>query len=700
MAQLKCIKNFILSFLVFLQSLLGQGFFDEKLTTAGNIRMTINNLGMIGNAFRGSYTVLGYPSCEYPANSGVEHLFDGALWIGAKVNGTDIVVSTGAIDDASGYSTGKAGFEFTAELGSKIMERSTLLESPFYSPYAIAHQDFVADFTDRYTIVPGTTIPIRDIEQGPLYADIHFEAYNWNYSFANFFVILNYTIKNVGSNPWKDVYVGFWADPVVRNVNVTPAGSGGSAFYNKGGNGYIDSLYLAYEFDAIGDPGFTDSYFGLQFLGAHHHDTFKHPKVDTAFHVYFNSWTFRDFQSAYRTPINDNERYLRLSSGLNERPDWETVIKNQLKSPLNRSVMVSVGPFNDVPPGDSINVVFAVVCAKKYDDGNPTSADTDQQKSILVKNAQWAQAAFNGEDRNMNGILDPDEDLDQNGRITRYLLPAPPDIPKTRYVIDNQSIQIYWSNNAEFSVDPISRKQDFEGYRIYRTQLGFDLTDVQDVLNQLHLVAQFDRPNNNIGYDNGFEKIRLPQPITFPDDTTVYYYRYEIKPIQNGWQHAVVLTAFDTGDPENQLESLESSLLSNLKRIFPGMPPNKGFQNGTPFVYPNPYYGKSLWEGNNEMEENRRIIFSNLPPHCIVKIYNIAGELVYEFEHRAYQSELNDTEWYQTYSDVKNSQFSGGEHAWNLLSKDQQIIARGTYLFTVHDLDSGKTAHGKFVVIR
>lgn len=679
---------------------ISQGFFDEKLTTASNIRMTINNLGMIGNAFKGSYTVLGYPSCEYPANSGVEHLFDGALWIGAKVNGTDIVVSTGAIDDSYGYSTGKAGFEFTAELGSKITERSTLLESPFFSPYAISHQDFVADFTDKYTIIPGTSIPIEDIEQGPLYADVHFEAYNWNYSFANFFVILNYTIINRGTNTWKDVYVGFWADPVVRNVNITPAGSGGSAFYNKGGNGYIDSLFLGYEFDAIGDPGFTDSYFGLKFLGAQHQDTFKHPNVDTTFHVYFNSWTFRDFQSAYRTPINDNERYQRLSSGLNERPDWETVIKPQLKSPLNRSIMVSVGPFYEVPPGDSINVVFAIVCAKKYEDGNPTSADTDLQKSLLIKNAQWAQAAFNGEDRNMNGLLDPGEDIDQNGKITRYILPAPPDIPKTRYVIDNNSIKIYWSNNAEFSIDPISRKQDFEGYRIYRTQVGFDLTDVQDVLNQLHLIAQFDRPNNGIGYDNGFDKIRLPQPITFPNDTTTYYYLYEIKPIQNGWQHAVVLTAFDSGDPDNQLESLESSLLSNMKRIFPGTPPNDNFQNGNPFVYPNPYYGGAAWEGNLSYEENRKIIFANLPAHCVVKIYNLAGELIYEFEHHAFQTELNDTEWFNTYSDPEATQFSGGEHAWNLLSKDQQIIARGTYIFTVHDLSSGKIFRGTFVIIR
>ncbi len=676
-----------------------QGFYDEKLTTAGNIRMTINNLGMIGNAFKGSYNVLNYPSCEYPAGSGVEHVFDGGLWIGAKVNGTTIVVSTGAIDDPSGYSTGKAGFEFTAELGSKLIERSTLLESPFYDPKAVSHQDFVADFTDRYTIIPGTNIPIDEIENGPLYADVHFESYCWNYSFADFFVILNFTITNNSNNLWQDVYVGYWVDAVVRNVNITPAGSGGSAFYNKGGNGYIDSLYLAYEFDAAGDVGFTDSYFGLKFLGAEFKGKWYHPKVDTGFHVYFNSWTFRDFQSVYRTPANDYERYQKLKSGLNTLPNWQS-IQTQLKAPLNRSIMVSVGPFKQVLPGESVNVVFAVICAKKYDDGQPTAADTYEQKKNLIRHASWAQAAYNGEDKNENGILDPGEDIDKDGKITRYILPAPPDIPYTKYILENNRIHIYWSNNAEFSIDPISRKKDFEGYRIYKTRLGFDVTSVQDVLDALEPIAQFDKPGNGIGYDNGFDKIRLPQPIKFEGDTHTYYYHYVIEPVQDGWQHAVVLTAFDSGDPANNLESLESSRLTNLKRLFPGTPPNVGFRNGDPYVYPNPYYDGAAWERQGIAEEERKIIFANLPPNCEVRIYNLAGDLIYTFEHHAQDHAQQDTEWFNTHADPQQTQIAGGEHAWNLLSKHQQIIARGIYLFVVKDLDTGQTRTGKFVIIR
>ena len=71
--MLKTFFFFILSILFFSgSSTFAQASFDERLTTSGNIRMTINNLGMIGNAFRGSYNILDYPSCEFPVGSGVE----------------------------------------------------------------------------------------------------------------------------------------------------------------------------------------------------------------------------------------------------------------------------------------------------------------------------------------------------------------------------------------------------------------------------------------------------------------------------------------------------------------------------------------------------------------------------------------------------------------------------------------------------
>ncbi|MCX7980347.1 MAG: hypothetical protein N3A68_04785 [Bacteroidia bacterium] len=682
-----------------------QASFVEKQASLGNFRVTVNNLGMIGNAFKGSYLVQGFRSAEFPKGSGIETVFEGGLWIGVK-KGSTVIVTTGAIDDPTGYTTGKAGFEFSAEPGATLAERSSLPDQPTYDPAAISHQDFVADFTDKYTIVPGTQIPIQNLEQGPAYADIHFEAYNWNYSFANFFLLYNFTLRNVGTDPWDTLYVGYWVDPVVRNTTITPAGSGGTQFYNKGGNGYIDTLYMAYEFDAAGDVGFTDVYFGLKFLGATYKGEFYHPArrpvPPAGFRANFQSWTFRDFSGQFRSPQNDAERWLKMTQSLTERPDWSTYVVPALRAPGNRSVFLSAGPFVQVAPGDSVNVVFAFVFARKTADGNPNSADTPQQKEEFIRNAQWAQAAYNGEDANFNGQLDPGEDLNGDGRLTRFLLPSPPAVPRIRYEISSNTIRLYWDASAEESIDPISRKKDFEGYRLYKTTLGFDVKEVVDVLNELKLIAQFDRSGNGIGYDNGFSAIRLPEPKYFPGDPTPYVYMYEIKGVTNGWQHAIALTAFDEGEPSRNLEPLESSKQAALRRVFAGASPNKGFAWGDPYVYPNPYYERAAWEGPSQAQEDKRIMFANLPPHCEVSIYTVAGDLVYRFEHHEDNpsTQAEDSRWFKTYSEPTQLVMSGGEHGWNLLSRTGQIIARGLYVFAVKDLETGEVRTGKFVIIR
>ena len=360
-----------------------QASFDEKLTTAGNIRMTINNLGMIGNAFKGSYNILAYPSCEFPANSGIEHLFQGGLWIGAMINGSQVAVSSGATDDAAGYTTGKSGFEFTAALGAKIKERSSLIDNPLYETNAVSHQDFLSDFTDKNIVVPGTNIAISS-HNFPLGADLHFESYNYNFNFANYFVILNYTITNNSTTNWDSVFIGYWKDGVVRNINVTPPG--GSAFYNKGGNGFLDSLDIAYEFDGNGDPGFTETYVGLKYLGSIDPAGFAHPLLRPNMKINYNSWQFQNSADPlYFSPTDDNQKYGKMTAGLNHRADWQTVIRPSLSQPNNRSHLMAVGPFVQIKPGQTINISFALVCAKKNEDGKPNTADNDFQKQILIQ---------------------------------------------------------------------------------------------------------------------------------------------------------------------------------------------------------------------------------------------------------------------------------------------------------------------------
>lgn len=668
---------------------------EEKVTSAANIATTITNLGIIGNSFGGSFNVEGFPSCEFPAGSGIEHVFDGGFWIGGIVNG-QVSVSTGAVDDQRGYSTGKRGFEFASK--TPLTEKSTLFDSPFFTPDAISHQDFTSTFTDTAISVftGGGNIEIID-HLNPLGVSVDFTALNWNFNFANFFVILNFDVTNVSDRAIDSLFLGYWLEGVVRNIQITPPG--GSAFYNKGGNGYIDSLNMGYEFDAIGDVGFTDSYIATKYLGSE----FNGACVDNPnFRVNFNTWQFLNgADPLYFFPSNDLQKYGKLSSGINELAGWQSgAIQTQIRSANNRSNLISVGPYTRLEPGEHIEIAFAIVCAKRVLDGRPAADDTPEQRANLIQNAGWAQTAYDGEDANGNCILDPGEDRDGDGRITRFILPTPPDRPNARVVARDNEIDVYWSDNSESSVDPISKVMDFEGYRLYKTTVGFDVQNTQDIISALNLNGEWDIPANEISFDTGFEGIRLDEPQTFEGDTVEYIYKYTFRNIVNGWQHVVAVTAYDSGDEVNNLQSLESAKLSNLKRVFAGKPANNDFAFGDPYVYPNPYYARADWEGSSTFEEDRKIIFANLPAQSEIRIYSLSGDLIDVIQHDEATYDGSDTRWHDTYSNPDETVFSGGEHAWDLLSADNQIIARGLYLFVVVDKMTDKKKRGKFVIIK
>ncbi|MBL4708791.1 MAG: hypothetical protein JKY48_10185, partial [Flavobacteriales bacterium] len=270
---------------------------------------------------------------------------------------------------------------------------------------------------------------------------------------------------------------------------------------------------------------------------------------------------------------------------------------------------------------------------------------------------------------------------------------------------------------------PISKTKDFEGYRIYLTKLGFDVTGVPNLTRDLIPIAEYDVKGNGIANEVGLAPIQLQNPIIIMNngsvvgfdsaltlgidrftlkDTNLYTYGHTINNVLNGWQYAVALSAFDTGDEVQNLESLESSLLANNFRVFPGKEELSGEINEDVYAYPNPYYLGSSWEGrSNFQEQSRKLIFSNLPKRCMIRIFTPAGDLIDEIRHdENYKG--GDIRWFETFGaeNQEKNIFSGGEHAWDLLSSFTQIISRGIYIFAVEDLDSGEIKKGKFTIIK
>ena len=200
----------------------------------GNLGLTVTNYGLLGQGYLAA--LQDQPSCVYKYHSRlekerIEHFSYAGLWIGGigGMNGeSETLVSTAIVDGVFEY--GEAGFEFTnsADEGDTVKERSSIVTSPFYDPAAISHQDFLCNFTDKNQTVPGTEIDL--IDHIPLGLDIHLETYAWNYSYADAFVILNYTIKDISAYPIQSVYIGLWVDASVANMHYTSRYEPGGGF--------------------------------------------------------------------------------------------------------------------------------------------------------------------------------------------------------------------------------------------------------------------------------------------------------------------------------------------------------------------------------------------------------------------------------------------------------------------------------------
>ncbi|HUI11789.1 MAG TPA: hypothetical protein VL221_15760 [Bacteroidota bacterium] len=672
---------------------------DRNFTTIGNIALTVTNFGVIGT--RNAYWP-DQPSCEYPRGSRIEHLYQGGLWVGAvsRKSGQQHV-TTGATDQASSSHTGK-DYEFSSDAGAVMVQRSTLSTSQYFSEDAVSHQDFVAPYSDLHRTNPttGDTIPGHT----PLGIAVRQESYAWNFPFADFFVILNYTITNVTSDTLDSVYVGLWDNAVVRNTNNVRPGTTG--YFNHGGNGYSDTLRMMYtfDFDGIPAPPPANSYIGVKLLGA---TPFPHG-VDSIGNLrnrtYYNAWIYRSQVGDldYFSPQDDagniggaRSRYDRLAASMPQ-----SKIDPLRTEANNMTTLLSTGPFSSMLPGDSLNVVFGVICARK--DGTlAASLDSRDQRKTLYANAAFCQKAYQGEDVNGNGVLDPGEDLNGNGKLDHYVLPQPPRPPKVRVEVGSQQVTVYWDKStAELSIDPVTGLLDFEGYRIYRSTPGADFADPQNLLLNLTLVGDFDIAGDGIGFDTGFNAILLPQPKFFTGDTVGYWYRFPPAGADmthlNGWQYVYGVSAYSKGDSVNGINSLESKTV--LARVIPGTPPVPAGA-GRIGVYPNPYYAHAAWDGSGE--RNRKIYFYNLPERCEIRIYTLAGDIVADIQHDGATYDGSDIGWFRQFSGTGIApQFSGGEHAWDLITKYDQAIATGLYLYSVRDAGSGKTVTGKFLVIK
>jgi hypothetical protein len=221
---------------------------------------------------------------------------------------------------------------------------------------------------------------------------------------------------------------------------------------------------------------------------------------------------------------------------------------------------------------------------------------------------------------------------------------------------------------------------------------------VSEDRNELNRIAQFDlasQPGDTTGFNTGLSAVRRDTII----DGVQYRYRYTIPSLKNGFKYFAAVTAYDLGNVE--IESLESGTAQNKTLGIPSPAPGEKAA-GKVYVYPNPYRVEAAWDRGRQVRDHY-LWFTNLPARCMLRIYTLSGDLVYEteFNGSTYQGQGTRGVYDPTSElDVDPPTLSGSSFAWNMITRQGQAIATGLYMYSVEDLNSGERTIGKFLVVK
>ncbi len=633
----------------------------EYNTRSGLISLRVSNLGYLGNGI-----VAPVASCEYPRGSNTEHLFMGGLWVGA-LGGQDggVHVTTGA-QDAATLQDGEDAREFdnfvdtdeTWAGENAPRDWSNNQNDSHYHLGALATQHIELFSTDSR----GGTAASSHI---PLGLKVRTRVLDWGASYADDFVILDYTIINTGGMEMRDIYLGLWTDTVagnthggnIRDPEHTPKWSYYDDYNSAWGPvGMVDPAYtvasdpgiwMSCEHDDDGDDGYATSWIGCRLLG-----TSEPPQpADGKLPVSFNLWRHANVprqDDAYENTDNPGEimpgRYQVMSNGEFDVGEQQG---GNYAAASNWVSLLSTGPFPAMAMGDTLRITFAIVAA-------PDSVN-------LLANSKVAQIAYNNGFRIPTGPPSPRLEFGTNR--DQMILSWEPGVADTNGVPLPLASQL---RMPEHHFSDITGREDFQGYRIYRYQ-GASVGG--DPYTTASLVAQFDKVDG-IGFDTGL-------PPLGPDGRR----RFVDTGLLDGSPYWYSVTSYSAPDIVSGLPEFESGFHENSNLIYPG-PAAADWPADGIGVYPNPYRAASMFDAHDPSglsEVGRKIWFTGLPAHSRIQVFTLSGDLVKTIEH-----------------DNANS----GQEPWDLISEPVRSIASDLYIYAVTDLDTGQVRRGKLVIIK
>ena len=359
----------------------------------GELRLHMSNWGMFGSWPGSGFPFSAAPSGEWPAGSGIEHVFAGGLWVAALKGGVpavsqaayqfelrpsqdvrDVVYHSGtgapggirypfpgADDDNDGIADEEFLDGYDNDLDGQIDEDFAAISDQMLSRL---YSDFEPAATQIYP------------EHNPLNIVVRERSYQWENDDYDDFVGIDYEITNTGNTLLEDVYVGVFYDGDVGNRDDTNYYENDVAAFRRAtmctehGSVKLDYGYMA---DELIGSGFA------VLLLDHPTDPYGESAPTT---VHWSSFAGFSGAASYEDggdPTNDFERYELMSSQTIERDG--TV-------PRDYRILLSAGPFESLAPGATIKFSVALVAF-------PLEDATNIRNAAIAYRGRWLDADGN-----------------------------------------------------------------------------------------------------------------------------------------------------------------------------------------------------------------------------------------------------------------------------------------------------------------
>jgi len=499
----------------------------------GNMRLGISNYGFFGKNFgtsSGNYEL----GCEFPAESNIDYLYGGGLWIGAVV-GDDTLVS----NCQSQYTT-----EFMPNQvpDGAVLRRSSLPNDPDYTEEAISEEDFIVEYTDTVTDISFVSMDeFSNRRHKPLNLRIEERSYAWSSGYADDFIIFDYTIHSINYENLHGVYIGWCIDGDICHKDKWSSAEGQvddicgfkHTVPSKVFRNWEDSIMIAWSADNDGDPNedlMTFDY-NTSPLGVTGVTILRSPYPEYGYS--FNWFVFDYIDSRYDwspmrkenyrnfgtggtgDPKGDANKYFMLSNGefdydqiyaaqnysdLGWLPPPSAEYANEIANGFDSRYLLSFGPFN-LAAFDSLNVTFAFVAGNNFhkqptnymdnfDPNNPEEYYNRLDFSDLATNARMASWVYDnpGVDTDGDGFFgkvgyiydtvmvngEPEEVMDSffyaGDGIPDFVCSSAPPAPQLRFSSLPSQVTLQW--NGYYSENFRDPFSQLEDFEGYRVYIS------------------------------------------------------------------------------------------------------------------------------------------------------------------------------------------------------------------------------------